>query len=114
MDTLNNWLGFLDVLGPWGRYVAGFLLFLLVVFAAFGGFTPFVRRNRRWLSLILASALVILGGYWIYGSFGTFWSAIQTHTHTTDLTPLAWMLAGMVAIAMGIFFAIEGDRWSPR
>ena len=53
MDNLNSWLGFFDVLGPWGRYVAGFLLFLLVVLAVFGAFTPFVQRNRRWLSLIL-------------------------------------------------------------
>ena len=36
MDNLNSWLGFFDVLGPWGRYVAGFLLFLLVVLAVFG------------------------------------------------------------------------------
>ncbi|HEY7781365.1 MAG TPA: hypothetical protein VIC85_14245 [Ktedonobacterales bacterium] len=114
MDNLNSWLGFFDVLGPWGRYVAGFLLFLLVVLAVFGAFTPFVQRNRRWLSLILGGGLVILGGYWIYGSFGPFWSAIQTHTHTSNLAPLAWLLAGLIAVAMGVFFAIEGDRWSPR
>jgi hypothetical protein len=57
---------------------------------------------------------VILGGYWILSSFGPFWSAIQTHTHTSNLGPLAWLLAGLIAIAIGIFFAIEGDRWNPR
>jgi hypothetical protein len=109
---MGGWEILISSGGGWVRYVVASVLVGFLLMVASGSFTPFLRRYRRWLGLALGLLLMGLGVYWVYGAFGPFWAAVQTRTTGGDPSALLWLLGGLVAVFVGLFFAIESDRWN--